>query len=98
MKSKITIKRDIKRKIDLACHMIQTWSHSVFEKKFYITQLYAIEHILISNSWIELKLYQTPLKLYFYVGVKSFDQLELERLCDIGHNRRNEFCYLIHFG
>jgi hypothetical protein len=63
---------------------IQAISDSVFGVKFLIVQFYAIEHNSKSNCWIDLKINQKVLDVFFYVGVKFQGNRISKTPCNIG--------------
>jgi len=79
------------------CDTTQARSNLDFRVKFSTVQIYAIEHNSKSNRWIELKLYQKILEVFFYVRVNVQVNWSLKRTCDIGQNMLYEFCYLLPF-
>jgi hypothetical protein len=51
------------------CDTNKPRSNSDFGVKVSTVQFYTIEHDFKSNRWIKLKLYQTILEVFVYVGV-----------------------------
>jgi hypothetical protein len=79
------------------CDTIQARSDSNFGIKFSTVQFYAIDHYFKFNRWIELKLYQKILEVFFYLEVNIHMNRSSRRTSDMGQNRLYKFCYLLHF-
>jgi hypothetical protein len=79
------------------CDTNKPRSNSDFGVKVSTVQFYTIEHDFKSNRWIKLKLYQTILEVFVYVGVPFQENPRSETTCNIGSNRLYEFCYLLPF-